>query len=99
MPTYQDKMNYWSQKDPYAPPRFLPKKSPQLTEEEVEEWKLKNAGNFITCPKSGTRLLRSNCGKLLMCYQQGTCYHVTTPTSTRTCNEKHMTSMGSRVEV
>lgn len=50
MPTYQDKMNYWSQKDPYAPPRFLPKKSPQLTEEEVEEWKLKNAGNFITCP-------------------------------------------------
>ena len=40
MPTYQDKMNYWSQKDPYAPPRFLPKKSPQLTEEEVEEWKL-----------------------------------------------------------
>lgn len=76
MPTYQDKMNYWSQKDPYAPPRFLPKKSPQLTEEEVEEWKLKNAGNFIACPKSGTSLLRSNCGKLLMCYQQGTCYHV-----------------------
>lgn len=52
MPTYQDKMNYWSQKDPYAPPRFLPKKSPQLTEEEVEEWKLKNAGNFYYLPLS-----------------------------------------------
>ena len=37
---------------------------------------MKNAGDFITCPKSGTSLLRSNCGKLLMCYQQGTCYHV-----------------------
>lgn len=75
MPTYQDKIDTWSTKNAYIP-RYQPKKPAQLTEEEVEEWKLKNAGNFITCPKSGTRLLRSNCGKLLMCYQQGTCYHV-----------------------
>lgn len=75
MSTYKEKLDSWYAKNTFMP-RHQPAKSPQLTEEEVEEWKLKNAGNFITCPKSGTRLLRSNCGKLLMCYQQGTCYHV-----------------------
>lgn len=75
MSTYKEKLDSWYAKNTFMP-RHQPAKSPQLTEEEVEEWKLKNAGNFITCPKSGTSLLRSNCGKLLMCYQQGTCYHV-----------------------
>lgn len=75
MSTYKEKLDSWYAKNTFMP-RHQPAKSPQLTEEEVEEWKLKNAGNFIACPKSGTRLLRSNCGKLLMCYQQGTCYHV-----------------------
>lgn len=75
MSTYKEKLDSWYAKNTFMP-RHQPAKSPQLTEEEVEEWKLKNAGNFITCPKSGTSLLRSTCGKLLMCYQQGTCYHV-----------------------
>jgi hypothetical protein len=75
MSTYKEKLDSWYAKNTFMP-RHQPAKSPQLTEEEVEEWKLKNAGNFIACPKSGTSLLRSNCGKLLMCYQQGTCYHV-----------------------
>lgn len=75
MSTYKEKLDSWYAKNTFMP-RHQPAKSPQLTEEEVEEWKLKNAGNFIACPKSGTRLLRSNCGKLLMCYQQGICYHV-----------------------
>lgn len=75
MSIYKEKLDSWYAKNTFMP-RHQPAKSPQLTEEEVEEWKLKNAGNFITCPKSGTSLLRSNCGKLLMCYQQGTCYHV-----------------------
>lgn len=74
MSTYKEKLDSWYAKNTFMP-RHQPAKSPQLTEEEVEEWKLKNAGNFIACPKSGTSLLRSNCGKLLMCYQQGTCYH------------------------
>ena len=75
MSTYKEKLDSWYAKNTFMP-RHQPAKSPQLTEEEVEEWKLKNAGNFIACPKSGTSLLRSICGKLLMCYQQGTCYHV-----------------------
>lgn len=75
MSTYKEKLDSWYAKNTFMP-RHQPAKSPQLTEEEVEEWKLKNAGNFIACLKSGTSLLRSNCGKLLMCYQQGTCYHV-----------------------
>lgn len=75
MSTYKEKLDSWYAKNTFMP-RHQPAKSPQLTEEEVEEWKLKNAGNFLTYLKSGTSLLKSNCGKLLMCYQQGTCKRV-----------------------
>lgn len=76
MANYTDSRQHTYVRDPYGPPRILLSKPAQLTEEEVEAWRLKNAGNFITCTKSGVQILQSNCGKLLMCYQQGKCKNV-----------------------